>query len=198
MRASQLQKLLRRQAASAVVIRRHTGDVRPEAAVDAHKGQSFVHHQGIIGQPDDAVRLVLPDHVDAVLLDLRIGGGDIQQHPVVPPGQGLADVMGQSGKKGVVYPRQDYRHRIGFVCFQPTCILVDLISQLSGGFLHLYSVAFPHGDAVEYLGHGPQGHTGLLRHILHRRHSVFHIRLLVKCFICKAQMDCPAPCLSVS
>ena len=174
MGAAQLQQLLRRQAPPGVVVRSHTGDAGAQAAVDADEGEAFHRFQLIIGQGNDAVRLVLADHTYALPLRVGLGGGDIEEHSVIPLEQRRADVLGQEGEKGVIHAGQNQGCRGGGPGPEAPGVLVHLVAQLLGGGLHLDPVALAHGDPVEYLGHGAQGHSGLLGHVLHSRHSFFH------------------------
>ena len=184
---AQLQQFFRGKLSAAEVVRGHAGDVPAEMAVDAHIGQVGVYLQlRVVRQADDAVHLVLLDHLDAPLLRLGVEGGQGQDGFVPPGRQLLADGLGQRGEERRGDVGQDQGGGTGLVGFQPPGVAVHLVAQLPGGFLHPPAVVLAHGDAVEHLGHRAQRHPRLPGHILHGGGVFFSLHgftsRFVKCF----------------
>ncbi len=145
--AAQFQQLLRGQLPPAEVVGGHTGDFSPEMPVDADKGELRVHFQiGVVGQGDDAIHLVLPHQIDALLFGGVVVIGDGDDGAVTPLHQGADDGVGQTGKKGMAQVGPDQGHRVGLVGLETTGVVVDLIAQLAGGLINLLL-----GTSVDFL-----------------------------------------------
>ena len=166
--AAPFQQLFRRHAAAAVVVRRDAGDAGTKIAVKTDIGEIVVNAEGgIVGKADNAVHPVLLGHPDKALFRVHVAVGDGENHTVAPPGQRLADVFGQSGKKGIDNIRNNQRHRVGFVGFQSPGVAVHLIAEFPGGVQHPLAVTLPNRDLVEHFGDCPHRNPGFPRHIFH-------------------------------
>ena len=136
--------------------------------VDADKGDGRVHFQvGVVGQGDDAVHLVLPDHVQAALFGLPVVIRDGDDGPVLPPHQNADHGVGQVRKEGVAQRRPDERDGAGLVGLEAAGITVDAVAQLAGGVQHLPAGFGPDGQVVEHLRYGAEGDPGFGGHIFH-------------------------------
>ena len=166
--AAQLDQLGRGQLPAAEVVGGDAGHPGFEVPVDADKGQVGVDVEvGVVGQGDDAVHLVLAHQVDAALLGLAVVARDGDDGAVAPLHQAADDGVGQGGEEGMPQGGPDQGGGVGLVGLEAAGVTVHPVAQLVGGVQDADAVFLPHGDVVEHLGYGAQGHPGLGGHVLH-------------------------------